>query len=31
MLEDDMGKRKLAYNYALLTQQNINQLLNRWY
>jgi hypothetical protein len=29
MLEDDMGKRKLAYNYALLTQQNINQLLNR--
>jgi hypothetical protein len=29
MLEDDMEKRKLAYNYALLTQQNINQLLNK--
>jgi hypothetical protein len=29
MLEDDRRKRKLAYNYALLTQQNINQLLNK--
>lgn len=29
MLEDDMSKRKLAYNYALLTQQNINQFINK--